>query len=111
MENEQTSYLKGEILRLNKIISILIDQNDALSGKIANLERVIAGSATNQPYDKMTNIAGNAISSYVQNVIGADKLVYPYDKMEKGPDKFERSYDQMEKGPNSINNPYVKNDT
>jgi hypothetical protein len=98
MENDEIPYLKNEIIRLNKIITVLINQNDALSDKISYLENAISNGNIDQPYDKGEKGAINTVSPFHQMEKGAINVTSPYDQMDKGALNIISSVHQMEKG-------------
>lgn len=74
MEEPKLAYLESELLRLNKLISILIEQNDTLKLKIAYLEN---GSASPQVYPPHLEkeIAEKYLWSRMpENEIGSEQL-------------------------------------
>ncbi len=77
MEDAKVAYLNDEILRLNKIINVLISQNDALSAQIRQLETYIGSNNFIQPYDKNEKGSDNSISLLLKNEKGSDNYISP----------------------------------
>lgn len=84
MEESELTYLKNENLRLNKIINILIDQNDTLKYKIAYLEKGEASAEVFSPYLKKEIGSEELCSGWPKNVSGKKEQFLAQPKNEIG---------------------------
>lgn len=108
MEDAKIAYLNDEILRLNKIINVLISQNDTLNAKIRHLETYIGSNNIIRPYDNNEIGAANANSPLLKSETGADNVVRPYDKIDIGSDNTSSPLLKNEIGSANVIHPYHK---
>ncbi len=88
MEEQKLAYLESENLRLNKLITILIEQNDTLKAKIAYLEK---GAASEE-----------AFPSYLEKMAGGKEFWSHLPEKETGENQLFSGSPKKESGENEL---------
>lgn len=98
MEQDKLACLESENLRLNKIISILIDQNDTLKTKIAYLEKCAATKQLYPPYLENGQAEKQLYDAYLKNESGEIQVLGRAPEIVSGSLQIKTSMDETEIG-------------
>lgn len=98
MSEEENSYLRKEISRLNQIITVLLEQNEVLKREISYVKNYIAAKTADNSNEKIFIGEGNIPVSNEKISIGENNNPYSYDKINIGEENIIPSYEEIIRG-------------
>lgn len=109
MSDVEIASLKSEVARLNQIITILLEQNEALKARVALSENGVPVQSANVAYSKNGVGNTNALNSQSENGIGNNNTLDTYSENRIGNNKANVATSKTGVGNIHIQEPLSKN--